>query len=80
MAPDGRGQAVDVQGSSSGCNRSRTPPRKKSSVLVGFYLLRCTSDVWFLGQGEEIKGKSYYTNETFVRDGPADNVYDAYYN
>ena len=42
--------------------------------------VRCTSDVWFLGQGEEIKGKSYYTNETFVRDGPADNVYDAYYN
>ena len=60
--------------------RSRPPPRKNSCVLVVLSCVRCTSDVWFLGQGEEIKGKSYYTNETFVRDGPADNVYDAYYN
>ena len=60
--------------------RSRTPQRKNSCVLVVFHFLCCRSDVWFLGQGEEIKGKSYYTNETFVRDGPADNVYDAYYN
>ena len=48
---------------------------------------RCFSSIdliWLVfscEQGQEIKGKSYYTNETYWREGPAAswNDYQAYY-
>lgn len=60
--------------SSIACYEASSPADQE-----GVFLLCCFPDVV---QGEEIKGKSYYTNETYFRDGPAygNGIHDAYYN